>query len=158
VVVDDFDLPGILIPPCKADSPLIVDPDTPLAFPIATKFFQPVSGRLCKFFDAVHARDLAKLAEGNSFDRGEPAGTDPVKQPLGFLIRKGPDHGFSVARLTFNVKQLLVPNQLGVDGFDAPEDVGFHGAHLADEEVGLLFVIEHHLVGDPSCAELFTLP
>jgi hypothetical protein len=79
VIVDDFDLPGILIPPFKADSPLIVDPDTPLAIPIAAKFFQPVSRRLCKFFDSVHACDLAELPEGNSLGRREPAGSETLE-------------------------------------------------------------------------------
>jgi hypothetical protein len=55
-------------------------------------------------------------------------------------------------------KALSIPHHLGLNGFDAPENVRFHRAHLADEDVGLLFVIEHHLVGDLSRAELFTFP
>ena len=51
-----------------------------------------------------------------------------------------------------------VPDPLGVDGFDAPEDVGLNRAHFADEVVGLLFCVEQDLVGDLACAHLLAFP
>jgi hypothetical protein len=68
VVVDNFDLPGIFVPPFKADTPLVVDPDAPLALTVAAQLFEPVAGRFCKFFDPVDTGYLAKFAKGNPFD------------------------------------------------------------------------------------------
>jgi hypothetical protein len=86
VVVDDFDLPGISIPPFKANPPLIVDPDAPLTFPITTEFFEAVSGRFGELFDPVYAFDLPKLAKGDPFNRREPAAVKPPEDTLGFFI------------------------------------------------------------------------
>ncbi len=88
MVVDDFDLPGISIPPFKADSPLIVDPDAPLALTIATEFFEAVSGRFGKLFNPVHAFDLPELAKGDPFNRREPAAMEALEEPLGFFVRE----------------------------------------------------------------------
>ena len=43
LVVDDLDVPQAVISPTKADSPLIVDPDTVLPASIAAEFLQPVT-------------------------------------------------------------------------------------------------------------------
>jgi len=43
MVIDDLDLLGRTITPNETDSPLIVDSDAVLTFPIATQFLQPVS-------------------------------------------------------------------------------------------------------------------
>jgi hypothetical protein len=45
MVVGDFYVPRTIISPAKADSPLIIDPDTVLASPIATEFLQAVPRR-----------------------------------------------------------------------------------------------------------------
>jgi hypothetical protein len=45
VVINDFDVFGIAVPPFKTDSPLIVYPDTPLTFTVAGQLFEPVGGR-----------------------------------------------------------------------------------------------------------------
>jgi hypothetical protein len=86
VVVDDFDLPGISIPPFKTNPPLIVDPDTPLPPSIATEFFEAVSGRLGELFDPVNAFNLPELAKGDPFNRGKPAAVEALGDTLGFLV------------------------------------------------------------------------
>lgn len=86
MVVNDFDLPGIPFPPCKTDSPLVIDPDAPLPLAIPAKLLQPVSRRLCKFLDPVDTLDLPEFAERDSFNRCEPTAMETLKEPLGFLI------------------------------------------------------------------------
>jgi hypothetical protein len=48
VAIRDFDVIGIAVPPFKTDSPLIVYPDTPLAFTVAGKLFESISRRYPK--------------------------------------------------------------------------------------------------------------
>jgi hypothetical protein len=50
MVINNFDIIGVAVPPVEAYPPLIVDPDAPLAFSLADKLFQPVSRRYAKKF------------------------------------------------------------------------------------------------------------
>ena len=45
MVVDDFHIVGVAIPPNEADAILIIDSDAVLAFALAVQSLQPVSGR-----------------------------------------------------------------------------------------------------------------
>jgi len=45
MVVDDFHVVGVALPPHEADAILIIDPDAVLALALAVQRFQPVSGR-----------------------------------------------------------------------------------------------------------------
>jgi hypothetical protein len=45
MVIDDFDVPRTVVPPAKADSPLVVDPDAVLPATIAAEFFEAVARR-----------------------------------------------------------------------------------------------------------------
>jgi hypothetical protein len=49
MVVRDFDLVGIAVPPTKADSVAVVDPNAVLPQPISTQTLQSVSGRHRQF-------------------------------------------------------------------------------------------------------------
>jgi hypothetical protein len=95
VVVDDFDLPGISVPPFKTNSPLVIDPNTPLAFAIAAELFEPVPRRLREFFNPIHAFDLSEFPEGGSFDRGEFPAVKAPEQPLGIFIPERADHALA---------------------------------------------------------------
>jgi hypothetical protein len=44
MIIHDFDVVRIPIPPSKTDPELVVDPDTVLASPISFKCFQPEAG------------------------------------------------------------------------------------------------------------------
>jgi hypothetical protein len=45
VIVDDFDIVAMALTPDKTDSPLIIDPNRVLPFPIASQCFQLISRR-----------------------------------------------------------------------------------------------------------------
>ena len=68
MVVDDFHVVGVAIPPHEADAILIIDPDAVLALALAVQRFQPVSGRhtqkLTKVFaiSSLHQTLIAALA------------------------------------------------------------------------------------------------
>jgi hypothetical protein len=63
VIVDNLDLVSISIPPLKANPPLIVDPQTPLPFPVAPQRFQPIGGRLKKLLQPGNPVNLPQLAK-----------------------------------------------------------------------------------------------
>jgi hypothetical protein len=42
MIIDNFNMIGMAILPIKADPPLVIDPDTPLAFSATAQFFQTV--------------------------------------------------------------------------------------------------------------------
>jgi hypothetical protein len=48
VVVDNFHMISIPVPPHEANSPLIIDPNTMLPFSVAMQCFQAVTGRRCQ--------------------------------------------------------------------------------------------------------------
>jgi hypothetical protein len=48
VVICDFHIKSIATAPGKADSPLVIDPNTVLPFPIVFELFQAVAGRHTK--------------------------------------------------------------------------------------------------------------
>ncbi len=45
MVVHDFHIVGVAVPPHEADAILIIDPDAVLALALAVQRLQPVSGR-----------------------------------------------------------------------------------------------------------------
>ena len=65
MVINNIDIVCMAVLPVKAYPPLIVDPDAPLAFSLAGKFFQPVSRRYAKKFQCCRAVDLCQFAKGH---------------------------------------------------------------------------------------------
>jgi hypothetical protein len=45
VVVDDLDVPSLIIAPDKTDAPLVVDANAELTLAVAAQGFQPIAGR-----------------------------------------------------------------------------------------------------------------
>lgn len=45
MVVDNLHIEGVALLPPETDSPLVVDPDTPLTFPIPGQLLELVAGR-----------------------------------------------------------------------------------------------------------------
>ncbi|CBE68545.1 conserved protein of unknown function [Candidatus Methylomirabilis oxygeniifera] len=48
VIVNNLNLVGVVAPPIKADSPLIINPDRVLPGPIASQLFKPIPRRGAK--------------------------------------------------------------------------------------------------------------
>jgi hypothetical protein len=90
---------------------MIIDPDAPLALPIATKFFEAISRRLGEFLYLIHTFDLPEFAEGNALNRCESAAVKSLENPLRFSVSERSDHALIVPRLTLNVKRLTGPLQ-----------------------------------------------
>jgi hypothetical protein len=69
MVVCYFNVIGISVFPMKADSPLIVDPDTMLPFAVALQGFEPVAWRNPEVLQMPSLVKVQELASRNAFDR-----------------------------------------------------------------------------------------
>ena len=67
MVVNDFDVPRVVVPPAKADSPLVVDPDV-LTAPIAADFLEPVARRHAKVVQVLGAIEHLRRVATSTMD------------------------------------------------------------------------------------------
>ena len=99
VVVDDFDVERISVPPFKADSKLIVDPKTPLSLSITLELLQAIAGRLPKFFHPGHCVNLPELSQSHPLKCCVSMAVPVLEYLLGLRIPKRPNHdAFIVTR------------------------------------------------------------
>ena len=106
MVIHDFNIARALVAfgPLEANPPLVVDADAELALAISTELLEAIASRGVEFIHARGEAENLQLSERCAGDVGKlPASSGKPKLSRVF-IRKGPDHLFSVARLTFNVK------------------------------------------------------
>lgn len=68
MVVANFDIVSIPINPSEAYSPLIVDPDRMLAFPIAPQLLQPIAWRYTQVPEIVSRVNRHQLSPGPFHD------------------------------------------------------------------------------------------
>lgn len=106
MVVHDLDLDraGAARGPFEADSPLIVDPDAPLASSVAFQSFQTVAGA-SQIANVDRCIELIQFAERASFEPRERG--DPAAQIEGFrpFVPKANDQCFikSAIRVTSSI-------------------------------------------------------
>jgi len=82
VIVDDLDVEGVGVLPCKAEAPLIVDANAVLPFPPATELLESVSGRHAKVLERLGTVQQQEFAPGRSFDGTESRYGAIVKEVL----------------------------------------------------------------------------
>jgi hypothetical protein len=85
VIVDDFDIVAMALTPDKTDSPLIIDPNRVLPFPIASQCFQLISWRRSQNAQLRRSVNLEQFPQGDPFDGTEPLAVVIVKELLSFL-------------------------------------------------------------------------
>jgi hypothetical protein len=105
VVIHYLDIVGISVTPHKTKTPLVVDPDTVLPFPIAAQGFQTVPRRCCQIAQLRSAVQLAELSAGDPFHGSKATTRLPVVKSPGFRATERPDHLSILYRITLNVKQ-----------------------------------------------------
>jgi hypothetical protein len=92
VVIDDFDLVGIAVPPFKADSVLLVDSNAPLPFSIASQTLQPISWGYSQFLDPRRAMNLAKFPKCHPLACPKFPAVMALKNLFRLFIGKSADH------------------------------------------------------------------
>ncbi len=68
MVIDNFDIPGVAVLPFEADSPLIIDSDAVLAFPVILQLLEAIAWRDSEVVEADGSVDLEKFSEGHPVD------------------------------------------------------------------------------------------
>jgi hypothetical protein len=94
MIVDDCDVKGVTPYELEADSPLIVDPNTPLPLAIALESLKPVRRRLLQILELSRGVELRKAhcgARSNLWR--QTSGATGCEEPLGLAVRKRSNHG-----------------------------------------------------------------
>jgi hypothetical protein len=105
VIVHDLNFVSVALSPHEAKTPLIVDPNTMLAFSAAMQCFQAIAGRSGQIAQFGGAVQLPELSPGDPLDGLKAAARLPTVKSPGFGAAERLDHDLSVYCLAFNVKQ-----------------------------------------------------
>jgi hypothetical protein len=70
VVIDHLNIIRTRIVPSEANSPLVINANAPLAFSIADKLFEPISGRTSQVSDDAGSVEHIQLSQDHSHDAG----------------------------------------------------------------------------------------
>jgi hypothetical protein len=82
VVIRDFDLICVSVPPYKTDAPLIIHPDTVLPFPVVAEYFQVIAGRHPQIFESAGRINHKQFTPGHFFNVHKPFAALPLMQFL----------------------------------------------------------------------------
>ncbi len=101
MVIDNFDVVSVSVPPFKADPELIIDPDAVLAFPVTFECFEPEAGQFeiperCGRVQEFQS-DPSRL-----FDALKLPAELPIQQQLHIFLAAGPDHTNTILRRAYN--------------------------------------------------------
>jgi hypothetical protein len=93
------------IAPHKTDSPLIIDSDRVLPFPIASQCLQLITRRRSQDTQLCGSVQLEQFSQGDPFDRSKAFGMLVLKKLFGLLRAKALNHTPIVPRTTLYVKR-----------------------------------------------------
>jgi hypothetical protein len=99
MIIGNFNLCGISIHPRKAYSPLVIDPDTVLAFTLTIQCFKPINGGNTQIIQRLGIVEHAQLAPGDLLDvpRQTPRYL-AAPNPFSFSVPKSRDHLPTITR------------------------------------------------------------
>jgi hypothetical protein len=101
VVIDNFDVVGVSVPPFKADPELVVDSDTVLAFPVTFEGFEPEAGQ----FEIPERRGRVQEFQSDPsclFNAVKLSTEVPIQQQLHILLAAGSDHTTTILRRAYS--------------------------------------------------------
>ena len=77
MVVDNLDVVGVTISPCKTDSPALIDPNAVLSHSIPPQLFQAIGRGYLQIVEGTSVVEHAQFTQGDLLDFG--------RQPTGAL-------------------------------------------------------------------------
>jgi hypothetical protein len=93
MIIGDFDLMGMILFPGKADPPLVIDSDAPLAFSIPAKFLQAVPPRDPQERQGRGAVNQGQFAQGHpQYVPGQARNKCALKELFRFFAAKKLNH------------------------------------------------------------------
>jgi hypothetical protein len=106
MVVDDFHIVGIAVPPYEADAILIIDSDAVLTFALAVQSLQPVSRGNIQIIQRHRGMQQEKLLQCTHFQiGGNPSASPRLPKLLRIRIPEACYHGVIVLRCNTSVKR-----------------------------------------------------
>ena len=111
MIVDDFHIVAMALTPDKTDSPLIIDPNRVLPFPIASQCFQLISRRRSQDAQLRRSVKLEQFPQGDPLKGTEPPAVVIVKELLSFLRAKALNHTHRILRHALYVKQQMTTDR-----------------------------------------------
>jgi hypothetical protein len=94
MIVDYLDIMRLAVGPTKADAPLIVDPNAPLAHTIPSQRLQMIAGWIAQVLQGQRSIDLPQLPQSALLDiAGKLATPLALPDSLGLFVAKRADHG-----------------------------------------------------------------
>ena len=120
MVIDDFHIIGVAVSPCKANTPLIVDANTVLAFPVAFKSPQTIAWRRRQVSKFRRDIKLTELALRDALEGSKSLDAPPIMEMLRLFRSKGLKHTMSIYRQALNVKRYVFRVSSRNQGGSAP--------------------------------------
>jgi len=96
MVIDDLDVVSVSLAPHEADAPLVVDANTVLSLPDATKRFKPVARRGGQVPELRGGIELSQFPLRDPLKSPKPLHPLPPVEAFGILRPEGLDHLFRV--------------------------------------------------------------
>lgn len=125
MVVNNFHVPDVSIPPDEADTPLIIDTKAVLTTPVTFQGFQTITGRYPQKGESGCGVELLQFAYGDPGNIDKTRNPFPLKQPLRIRTSEMLNHGSMITIFVNNVNELShsfrtvsLPNP-PVDGYPA---------------------------------------
>lgn len=92
VVINDFDLVGITVPPDEANPPFVINANAMLPVAVAFQRFQPISRRHLEIRQRFRAMKIDQLPSRNSLNASKPRDVLIGKQGFGIAGSKRSNH------------------------------------------------------------------
>ena len=93
MVIHDFDVMRIGVSPPEADTPLVVDSNAVLTFPVSCQSFQSIAGRNSQIIDRLSSIQHRQLSERRLlYVLAKPPGSFSFEDPPSFSVPEAPDH------------------------------------------------------------------
>ena len=108
MVVDDLDIPGFVVAPCKTDAPLVVDTNAMLSLSIALQRLQAIAGRYTQIIEPRCRVDGQDLRPSPLLDLHRQAANGIAgKDGRGSLVGEALDHGKTYHKTVRNVNRYV---------------------------------------------------
>ena len=105
MIIDDFNILGTSLRPAKAESVLIIDPNTAEPFTIALQSLEPVYGRNAQVIQRQSDFKLTQLATCHALEPDETFDANPIRELFGIPIFERRYHGMIITYRVNNVKR-----------------------------------------------------
>jgi len=140
VVIDDFDIVSVAALPLEADSPLIIDSDAVLPFPVVLQLFEAIARRDSEVIETDGSVDLKEFSQGHPVDfRRQFFRAAPIENRFRFPASEAENHRGLSWLLTYTVNITRDGNSVNEFRFREVFSVGFRRFTVGRGKVFLRF-------------------